>query len=136
MKRFVAAAFVATLVACRAGAVEPNGGYYQGLSILYPYDPVFCDKNGGMGSPCYGMPGSHLFLPRSAPLPPAKTYCVWADRDDPEAYVSVGPGVVSPTGKGWYHWKPRIITLYGADAKVCYLEDRGVAQSINDLPKD
>lgn len=115
---------------------EPNGGYYQGLETLYPYTPVFCDQNRGTGSACFGMPGSHLFLPRSAPLPPAYKHCRWADHDAPNARINLGNGWAGVTGEGWYQWEPRTIQLYGADAKVCYLEDRGDSRNINDLSKD
>jgi hypothetical protein len=138
-RHMAAAAITAAVMIAAASettATEPNGGYYEGLAIFYPYDPVFCDKNSGLGGPCFGMPGSGTFLPKSAPLPPGHKHCEWADIKDPKSKVNLGNGLVGMTGEGWYQWEPRTITLYKKDASVCYLEDRGSPRNINDLPRD
>jgi hypothetical protein len=118
---------------------EPNQGYYQGLSIFYPYKPVYCDAADGP-SACYRSPGELVTLPKSAPLPAGHRWCEWADSDDPSSYVPIGNGMVSLTGLGWYQWEARDVPLekqkYIGSAKVCYLEDRGPSKNINDFKRE
>jgi hypothetical protein len=96
-------------------------GFYSGPATLYPYDPVYCDKDGG--GPCYGV---YMYLPKSAPLPPKETWCKWAD-------------ISGDMGNGWYWWKPRTVAAdrqkYLGE-RVCYLEDKGDPHSIKDMPRD
>lgn len=99
-------------------------GYYSGQASLYPYGPVYCDGKGDAGRGCFGV---MIYTPDSAPLPPTEKHCTWAD-------IESGLG-----GKDWYRWEPR--TMTGDDKKykgdhVCFLEDRGEAREINDLPRD
>lgn len=101
-----------------AGAL--NLGFYSGQAILYPYDPVYCDKDGG--GLCYGV---YIYTPKSAPLPPTEKHCEWADLDLP------GP-------KNWFQWEPRTVSAERQKylgQRVCYLEDRGPPRDINDLEK-
>jgi hypothetical protein len=125
-----------------AQAAEPTQGYYAGLSIFYPYKPVYCDQDElgtGRGGACYGSLGDLLALPKSAPLPYNEKWCKWVDRDDPASKVDLGNGWASITGEGWYQWDPRLVpedkqSIYGA--RVCYFEDRGTAKNINDLKRE
>lgn len=129
---------IAMTLSASANAGEPTQGYYQGLSILYPYKPVYCDNSDGKG-PCYGSPGDLVALPKSAPLPISHTWCEWADNDDPKSKVDLG-GWAGLTGEGWYQWKPRDVPVdkqkYLGVAKVCFLEDRGAPKNINDFQRE
>jgi hypothetical protein len=115
----------------------PNQGYYSGLSTLYPYQPVYCDKDYSDGS-CYGVMGSHMSLPKSAPLPPTKDWCEWGDIGDPKGRRLVGDGQAIFTGEGWYQWKPRATApdkVKYVGERVCFFEDRGEPKNINDFKR-
>lgn len=100
-------------------------GFYSGSGTLYPYDPVYCDQDGG--GPCYGV---MIYLPKSAPLPKTETWCQWVD---------IEAQMKNIYGDNWYWWKPRIMTderkKYLGD-RVCYLEDKGSPRNLNDMPRD
>jgi hypothetical protein len=101
-------------------------GYYSGSATLYPYDPVYCDKDGG--GPCYGV---YMYLPKSAPLPITETWCKWADIEAEMKAQSLT--------NNWYWWKPRIVAADQQKylgARVCYLEDKGEPRNINDMPRE
>lgn len=95
-----------------------NLGFYCGSSTLYPYEPVYSDKENCLGSSYGGMSVGQL--PRSAALPKDEKYCKWAHT-------------------GWYQWNPRPtpkhLQKYVMETRICYLEDRGRPQNINDLKR-
>lgn len=96
-------------------------GYYSGQATLYPYDPVYCDKD--EGGACYGV---YMYLPKSAPIPPNFTWCKWAD-------------ISGDLNKSWYWWRPRTVTPERQKyigKRVCYLEDKGEPHDINDMPRE
>ena len=111
-----------------------NEGYYSGSSTIYPYDPVYCERDDGNGA-CYGARGSLGNLPLSAPLPPGNKWCEWAD--NAAGIKPVGNGWAIVTGEGWYQWAPREVPKqlqpFIADTRICYFADRGKPININDL---
>lgn len=118
-----ALALAALLCAGAAYGAEPlpNQGYYQGLSTLYPYKTVYCDKDGGVESACFVSFGDLTGLPKSAPLPTTEEWCVWFSMD--------------VLGK-WYQWKPRDVApdrIKYLGTRVCYFEDKGNPRKLNEL---
>ena len=113
-------------------AASPNQGYYAGLSTLYPYKPVYCDKDPTktLKTPCYGSPGDLVALPKSAPLPVGMKWCEFAD---------IRARMVSKNMLDtWYQWNPRTVPAdkqqyYGE--RLCYLEDRGKPKNINEFER-
>ena|SRR6185312_14308460 len=124
----VMAMSLAILAGLVPSAAEPtlgrNGlemGYYCGLSTLYPYAPVYCPQANCLGD-CRGV---FMFNSKSAPLPDTETACRYAALD-------------IPPPKNWYQWEPRITPndrQKYIGKRVCYLEDKGEARDINDLPR-
>jgi len=97
-------------------------GFYCGLSILYPYVPVYCPADSCMGD-CRGV---YLYNAKSAPLPDGHEWCEWADSSDRDP------------NNNWYQWKPRIIApdrQKYLGRRVCYLEDRGRPMNINEIQR-
>lgn len=96
-------------------------GFYCGLAILYPYDPVYCDKQDCLGR-CVG---TVMYQAASAPLPRSYTWCKGADPDKINS---------------WYQWRPRTLDPHRADLlntdRVCFWEDRGPPRDINDLARE
>ncbi len=96
---------------------RPNVGYYHGLSILYPYVPVYCPSAEPASGQCYSY-GDLYILPKSSPLPPGYKYCTYAAHGDLNL---------------WFYWKPRMVELYEGRYPVCFFEDRGEPR---DMPED
>jgi hypothetical protein len=82
-------------------------GFYCGLAILYPYDPVYCPTD-SCGGDCRGV---YIYTAKSAPLPPTETKC--------RHYVD---------GKR-FEWSPRTVDLSSSEGyrkqQVCYVADKG-----------
>lgn len=104
-------------------------GFYCGLSILYPYAPVYCAKENCLGG-CYGIA---IYQSQSAPLPLKYKWCEAGPSSDD---VGKSGGDLS---KGWYQWKARVISDERAShigaTRICYWEDRGEPKSINDFDR-
>lgn len=80
-------------------------GFYCGLSILYPYDPVYCPTDSCLGD-CRGV---YLYTSKSAPLPRNEKFCIAYDDSNR------------------YEWLPRkALRQVHEDVKICYWEDRNL----------
>src|ERR1700733_11984430 len=95
----LAGTLVGALSSSRADDAPATEGYYEGHITMYPYTPVYCDRDSGIGSPCYGSSGFEV--PKSAPLPPNEKWCAWVDLTE----VMKSPGLMDK----WYKWAPRVV---------------------------
>lgn len=143
MKIMLAAALFAIMPAAATVAqiyVPPaTSGYWEGPNSFYPYDGVYCDRDTGLRSACYGALGSMLSLPESAPLPKGRHWCEWVD--DSQAWQRIGKtDWATMSGTGWYQWRPRpmpdALRPYTNDLWICYLKDRGKPKSANQMKRD
>lgn len=82
-------------------------GFYCGLSMLYPYQPIYCPTDNCLGD-CRGV---YIYTSKSAPLPKNEKVCVGYDNNN-----SIG-----------YRWQPResnIVFPSASEPKLCFWEDR------------
>src|SRR5258708_1742386 len=98
-------------------------GFYCGLSILYPYAPVYCPQESCIGD-CRGV---YLYQSKSAPLSSHRKWCEGVDPNSKDLL------------NNWYQWAPRIMSPDREKylgARICFWEDRGQPHNLNDLERE